>query len=104
MKSLGSQESKETIHRFRRYGLFGGAALGVLVGVLVSGPHFAEWAAAQSLAVIGGFMGGTALFGYLLLPQLSGALAGDGHAGSEQDERTPARSGGAGPEIGNSGD
>ncbi|TWO69818.1 hypothetical protein FN976_18550 [Caenimonas sedimenti] len=99
------QTPKATIRRFKGYGLFGGATLGVLVGILVSGPHSPEWSVVLSLAVVGGFGCGGALIGYLILPQLSGALAGGGSSNPEQeDDRVQARTGSAGPEIGSSAD
>ena len=60
------------------------------MGVLVSGPNFHEWAAAQSLAVIVGFTVGSAVIGYFFLALVFGASAGVATGGDEQeDERDP---------------
>ena len=95
MSPLSTPASKDIVRRYRGYGLFGGVTVGAVVGVLVSGPNFTEWGAAQSLAVIGGFTVTSALIGYFFLAQLYGASAGAGvwYDGQEEEEEenAPAR-------------
>ena len=107
MNQHSTHTPRDTGRRYRSYGLFGGAALGVVVGVLVSGPNLHEWAAAQSLAVIAGFTVGIAFIGYFFLAQVIGASSGVGAWNDEQEEeRDPARSEATGisAENGNDGD
>jgi hypothetical protein len=77
---------KDIVRRYRSRGLFGGAAVGAVVGLLVSGPNFHEWAAAQSLAVIVAFAVGSAAIGYFFLALLFGASTSAGSSNDEQDE------------------
>lgn len=42
------------LRRYAAYGLLGGLAIGLLMGVVLSGPHFFEWPVGQSLAVVFG--------------------------------------------------
>jgi hypothetical protein len=107
MNQHSTQAPRDIVRRYRSYGLFGGAALGAVVGVLVSGPHLHEWAAAQSLAVIAAFTVGIAFVGYFFLAQVIGASTGVGAWNDEQEEeRDPARSEAIGisAENGNDGD
>ena len=69
------------LRRYKGYGRLGGGALGSIVGVMISGPHFLEWAAVSSLGVIvgGGVLG--ALLGWLAVGIATGSLAG-GSAGT----------------------
>jgi len=76
MNQLSTQARGCTPHRYRRYGLVGGAALGVVAGLLVSGPNFHEWAATQSLAVALGFTLVIALIGHFFLALVLGASTG----------------------------
>lgn len=78
------------LHRYRGYAWLGGAALGLVAGVLISGPHFFDWPAMNSLGVVlgGGAVGALAgwLFGAAVVGSLaasagpSGALSEVGHA------------------------
>ena len=76
MSVPSSQAPTKTIGRFRTYGLFGGAALGGVVGVLVSGSNFFVWSPAKSIGVIAGLAIGAAAIGYLLVGLAAGGLAG----------------------------
>ena len=93
MNNQTTQARVDIVRRYRHYGLWGGATLGAIVGFLVSGPHFHEWATAQSLAVIVGFTAGIAMIGYLFLTLVLGASAGagtegDGHEYGRDSEKT----------------
>lgn len=74
------------VRSYRAYGLFGGIALGGLTGILVSGPHFDEWAASASLALILACTAGGALIGWLFLSIASGSVAGGGAWGTGHGE------------------
>ncbi|WP_141514147.1 hypothetical protein [Ramlibacter sp. WS9] len=107
MNPHSTQSSKDILRRYRSYGLFGGAAVGAVVGVLVSGPNFREWAATQSLAVIAGFMVGIALIGYFFLAQVFGASTGGDALNNDREEehgRARGEATGVGTENGNDGD
>jgi hypothetical protein len=86
MNQHSTHVAKDIVRRYRRYGLFGGAAVGALVGVLVSGPNFHEWATAQSLAVIAGCATGSALIGYFFLALVIGSSTGVGALDDDQEE------------------
>jgi hypothetical protein len=66
------------LSKYQGYGLFGGVVLGFFVGVLLNGPHFYEWPAIASLAVVVGSAAAGALIGWLSLAIASGAVAGGG--------------------------
>lgn len=103
MNQHNTHAAKDIIRRYRSYGLFGGAAVGALVGVLVSGPNFHEWATAQSLAVIAGCAAGSAFMGYFFLALVFGASTGVGALNDDQEEEhSPGMSISA--ENGNDGD
>jgi len=86
MNQLSTQASGDTAHRYRRYGLFGGAAVGAVAGILVSGPNFHEWAATQSLAVVLGFTLVIALIGHFFLALVLGAFTGVSALSDEPEE------------------
>jgi hypothetical protein len=73
---------RKVVTKYEGYGLVGGFALGLLLGVMVSGPHVREWPAWQSLSVILGGAGLGSLIGYLALAIGMGSLAGGGVGGS----------------------
>ena len=65
---MNSQAKNETtgkniLNRFGSYGFIGGLALGLIAGVLISGPNFYTWPAKTSIlvilgsAIIGGLIG-----------------------------------------------
>jgi hypothetical protein len=53
----------------------GGIAMGLLTGILVSGPHFHEWPVNRSLALIACCIAGGAVIGWALLALTAGLLA-----------------------------
>lgn len=79
-----------TLRRYQGYGLLGGATLGLIVGVMLSGPWFYEWPVVALLAVMSTCAATGALAGWLFLPLILGAVAGaplgevnvDGDSGS----------------------
>lgn len=79
--SARGRPSQRVMSQFRIYGALLGGLLGVVVGLLVSGPHFFEWPVSDSLRMIGACLAGGAAVGYLagsLAPQ---SAAGAGNAG-----------------------
>lgn len=79
--------------------------MGAIAGVLVSGPNFHVWAAAQSLAVIVGFTVGSALIGHFFLALVFGAFVGGGAWNDEQEvEHDPAKRETTGISAGNGDD
>jgi len=67
---------QKTMHRYVTYGLMGGFFFGLVVGVVASGPHFREWSAVHSLAVIFGSGLGGLIIGYVLPGLAVGFTAG----------------------------
>ena len=95
------------VTKYKRYGLVGGFALGMLAGVIISGPHLKEWSPLQSLLVI---LGGGALssfIGYVALSLVMGSLAagsgGDFGGGSVGGGVSGGGGGGDGHSGGDSG-
>jgi hypothetical protein len=75
--------SEQIPHQYRTYGLMGGVALGLVSGVLVSGPHFLEWPVSRSLVLILCFVAGGALIGWTFLAIAIGFLGGGFATSSE---------------------
>ena len=92
-----SANAQPTLRKFRGYGLFSGIAGGILVGVLISGPHFYEWPAAESLAVVFLCAAGGALIGWLCLSIAAGSIAGGGAWDAGRTERGDFSDVGDGP-------
>ena len=69
--------------QYRTYGLMGGFALGLLSGVLVSGPHLLEWPVSRSLVLILCFVAGGALIGWTFLAIVVGLMGGGFATSSE---------------------
>jgi hypothetical protein len=70
------------VYSYASYGLLGGLLLGLLTGIFISGPNFAEWSALRSVLVMfgSGFIGG--LLGYVIPSLAVGSTAGGAGAGS----------------------
>jgi NhaP-type Na+/H+ or K+/H+ antiporter len=75
-----------TIKRYKAYGLVGGAAFGVLIGLLLSGPRFYEWPLLLTLAVIAACTIVGVLMGWGFMAVFVGALAGQAAAEDEISE------------------
>jgi hypothetical protein len=78
MENADAREAIGTrvVRNYERYGLLWGLAFGLLVGVLLSGPHFYEWSAGFSLAVIFGSVVISAGIGWLAAFLAVGSVAG----------------------------
>ena len=86
MSQHSTHTVKDNVRRYWSCGLFGGAAVGTSVGVLVSGPNFHKWETTQSLAVIAGCAACSALIGYFFLALVFGALTGVGALNDDEEE------------------
>jgi hypothetical protein len=73
---------RRVLTRYEGYGLVAGFAAGLLLGVLLSGPHFKEWSALQSFLVVAGGAALGSLTGFLAVWIVMGSLAGGGAGGS----------------------
>lgn len=84
---MDSDHGKSEMRSYAQRGLFVGAFMGLLVGVLVAGPRFYDWAVTQSVLV----MFGAALVG-AVVGRLAAALALSfmfgGAAAEESDEES----------------
>ena len=74
------ETGEPNIKVFENYGSIYGLLLGLVVGVLIAGPHFREWPFFASLATMvgGGSVG--ALIGHVAIALAHGSVAG-GHIG-----------------------
>lgn len=104
MESPSTQASNSAVGRYRSYGLFGGAALGGVSGVLVSGPNFFVWSVAQSVGAIVGLAAAVALIGWLFAGLVVGGLVAGGTWAGTQDNASSSDVGGEGVGGGGSGD
>lgn len=59
-----SKEANEVISKYKGYGLWGGLPLGLLLGVLISGPYFHTWPLSVTAWVLLGFTVGGGIIGY----------------------------------------
>lgn len=88
MNNHSPRTSSAAFSRHKTYGLFGGAALGSVFGVLMSGPNFFVWSPLKSLGVIAGCAVGVALIGYFFIGLIVGGFAGDGAWADESGSRS----------------
>ncbi len=84
METSPESAGQAATRKYGGYGLFGRIALGLVVGVLVSGPHFDDWPALTSLALVLACAAVGALLGWVSLGiasagVASGAVWGVGH-------------------------
>lgn len=61
--------------RYRTSGAWLGGGLGLLAGVVASGPHFIDWTGGEILQVVGACCAGGTLVGYLAGRLLAGSAA-----------------------------
>src|SRR5688572_10153353 len=66
---------QKVLSKYEGYGLIGGFTVGMLIGLMVGGPHLRDWPVWQSLLTVlgGGALG--SLVGYLALSIITGSLA-----------------------------
>lgn len=83
------------IDRYKTYGLFGGGALGGVIGALVSGPNFFVWSPAQSVGAIVGLAMGMAVLCYFFVELVVGGFAGSGASTGGQGEMNGSVDGGS---------
>lgn len=86
---MTEQSTRSVVKKYEGYGLFGGVGIGLLLGVMYSGPHFYDWPASKSLFVTLGAGAAGAVIGYLAAWIAAGSAAGgfgagDGIAGGGQ--------------------
>ena len=97
---------RKVLTKYEGYGLVGGFAAGLLLGVMVSGPHLREWPAWQSLSAILGGAGLGSITGYLALAIVMGSLAGGSVGGTSiggSESSHTSDSGGSGGDGGSGG-
>ena len=79
-KPTARSEGQTKLNSYATYGMLGGLFLGLIVGVVASGPHFSEWPALRSLSVVLGSGIAGSILGYILSGLAFGAVA----AGSDE--------------------
>ena len=94
--SVREASKQPVLRRYEGYGLLGGLGLGLLVGVLISGPHFHEWPAMMSLAVIFGGAAIGAAIGRLAVGIAVGSLASGTGSGAGPGGGVDVSDGGGG--------
>ena len=77
---------RQVLRKYKTRGLYGGLGLGLFVGILLSGPHFDEWSAGLSLAVICGSSLSCAVMGWLFASAVSGSVGSGPDYGDKSDE------------------
>jgi hypothetical protein len=74
------------LNKYRQRGVFCGGGLGLLVGLLVSGPHFYEWSPMLAASVILGSAAAGAAIGWLFASAVVGfASANPEHGEGPED-------------------
>jgi len=95
MKTPKSGEhGQHVVRKYENYGSIGGLALGLVIGVIASAPHFHDWRITTSLLVIMGcglFIG---LLGHIAIAIAYGsAVAGFGGVTTSTEDRSSDRVG-----------
>jgi hypothetical protein len=72
------RQNSDPLQNVARKGLCIGAFVGLIFGLLISGPHFHSWPAGNTLKVIFGCVALAAFAGYFVIPLLIGSLAKGG--------------------------
>ena len=65
------------LKKYRQRGVVAGGGLGLLIGVLVSGPHFYEWSLISIVAVVFGSAAAGAAIGWLFASAVAGSVSSD---------------------------
>ena len=73
---MNQQSSRAVVKKYEGYGLLAGTGIGLLLGVMYSGPHFLDWPASKSFFVILGASAAGAVIGYLAAWIAAGSAAG----------------------------
>ena len=76
---------RAVVVKYEGRGLFGGFAIGLIVGAIVSGPHVREWPLWQSLSVGLGSGALGAFLGYLAIWIAAGSIGGSSAGSSIGD-------------------
>jgi hypothetical protein len=79
-----------TVKQYQGHGLIADATLGMLIGLVLSGPRFYEWPVLLSMAVIATCIAVGAFSGWGFMAVLFGALAGQAASEDESVEGTQA--------------
>jgi hypothetical protein len=108
---------RTVVKKYEGYGLIAGVGVGLLLGVMYSGPHFHDWPAGASLLAIFGSGVAGAVVGYLAVviavsstargPSVDSgtsdiALGSGGHSGTGDGGGTGGNGGGSGGDGGGS--
>lgn len=91
------------LRRFESYGFWTGLGLGLLAGVLVSGPSFQEWAVSTSLLVTAACTIGGGIIGALAAPIGAGSAGGGPGFGGGSGSGAGSDAGSGGGEGGGGG-
>ncbi len=79
---------------YENNGLLYGAFLGALVGVLIAGPHFADWSIEKILAAIAASSAVLGMTGYFVMSIIFAGLSeGLGQASFDNDDEPDSSSG-----------
>lgn len=103
------RHEKRVVREYGSYGAIVGGALGLIVGVTVSGPHFSEWPASTLASVMLACACGGLIVGYIASKLASSSTAGDDNAGSALFDSSsdhscaPSEGGGSGDSGGDGG-
>ena len=70
-----SSEAQKISSKYQSYGMFGGLGVGLIAGVLISGPNFKVWPLTSIILVILGCTLGAGMLGYIAVPIAIGSTA-----------------------------
>ena len=74
--------NETVLRRYETYGLFSGLWIGLLAGVLYSGPNFYQWQPIKSLLVVLGFAIVGAILGFLAIAMAAGSIVQGSSSGT----------------------
>ena len=95
-------QGQKILNKYTVYGLIAGLFIGLITGILVSGPNFSVWPVSTSLLVIAGSGVGGALLGFILPGLAVGFTAGGAH--EETNAATSSDGGSGSGDCGGDGD
>ena len=70
---------QKALNKYATYGLIAGLFIGLVTGILISGPNFSVWPVSSSFLAIAGSGVGGALLGFILSGLALGFTAGGAH-------------------------